>query len=45
MPTYKITKGQLYKLVDCRILSINGNKVLSDKDNSFRMWIPVDPKA
>ena len=44
MPLYRITNGQLYKLVDCRIISINGKTVRSDKDKVFKMWIPVDPK-
>lgn len=45
MATFKIIKGQLYKFVDCRIISINGKAVKSDKDKVFGMWIPVDPKA
>ena len=45
MATYRIVKGQLFKLVDCRLLSINGKAIMSDKDNVLKMWIPVDQKA
>ena len=42
---FKFKNGQLYKLVDCRLIRINGKTVKSDKDKVFKMWIPVNPKV
>ena len=44
MQLYRFANGQLYKLVEGRIIRINGKIVKSDKDNVFRMWIPVENK-